>query len=190
MKNKNMLWFLGAAVVLVGVGVGIWSAFLLKDNSTRPGIEKKPIVRPIEESKDKVQVEMYFPNRKYVETGDESLPKFLTVKSGFDKKDPRLAEKVVRTLQKNPDNPALDAVIRSGLEVHDVRVEKGIAYVDFSGKNLFGGSLEETMLVQSLVRTLTGLEGIEKVQFLVDGQPRETLMGHISTMEPIGKEDL
>jgi spore germination protein GerM len=34
--------------------------------------------------------------------------------------------------------------------------------------------------------TLTQLENIDAVQFLVDGKKTETLMGHIYTMEPMG----
>jgi spore germination protein GerM len=49
--------------------------------------------------------------------------------------------------------------------------------------------LEEILLVEQVVTTLTGLPGLEKVQFLVDGERRDTLMGHVSADEPLGRED-
>jgi spore germination protein GerM len=76
------------------------------------------------------------------------------------------------------------------LRITGVRIEEATVYVDFSSDNLHGGSLEEILLVEQVVTTLTGLPGLEKVQFLVDGERRDTLMGHISADEPLGREDL
>jgi len=38
--------------------------------------------------------------------------------------------------------------------------------------------------------TLTELDNIKAVQFLVDGKKVETLMGHIYTMEPLKRDDI
>ena len=65
-----------------------------------------------------------------------------------------------------------------------------LAYVNFSSENLHGGSLQEMLLVNQIVKTLTALPGIDQVQFLVDGEKRETLMGHLSTDEPLSGDHL
>jgi len=54
---------------------------------------------------------------------------------------------------------------------------------------LSGGSLEEQLLVDSIVRTLTRLPELHAVRFLVDGKQVETLMGHVSTAQPISASD-
>jgi len=45
-------------------------------------------------------------------------------------------------------------------------------------------------LVHQIVRTVTGLPGIKQVQFLVNGEKAESLMGHIATNEPLSLENL
>jgi hypothetical protein len=60
-----------------------------------------------------------------------------------------------------------------------------MAYVDLVGDGLFGSSLEESLLISQIVSSLVvSFEEIENVQFLIDGEVADTLMGHIDVSEP------
>lgn len=65
-----------------------------------------------------------------------------------------------------------------------VTVEDGVAYVDFSSEGLNGGSVNEIVLIDQIVYTLSNsFEEIAAVQFTVDGEKVDTLMGHMDTSE-------
>ena len=66
----------------------------------------------------------------------------------------------------------------------------GTAIVDLGGPLLSTGwktgSQAELMLIYSIVHTLTSnLPAIRQVQILVNGQPAETLAGHVSIERPL-----
>lgn len=98
-----------------------------------------------------------------------------------------LAAAVVEELIKGSET-GLGRTIPDGTRVLDLRIEEGVAYVDFSQefkKNHWGGSAGEIMTVYSVVNSLAHLEGIEKVQFLLEGEQVEELLGHMYYGEPI-----
>jgi spore germination protein GerM len=74
--------------------------------------------------------------------------------------------------------------------VRDTELRQDTLVVDFERVGLGGGSLQERLLVESLVRTLTALPGVRRVRFLVDGKAAETLMGHVDVTKPISPNDL
>jgi len=73
-------------------------------------------------------------------------------------------------------------------EIHRVISDGDIAIIDLketASDSLSGGTLSETLLLQSLVLTLTGLKGIDQVQFLVEGEVSEAAFGHLDTTLPL-----
>lgn len=84
-----------------------------------------------------------------------------------------------------PEGP-LHATVPSNVRVLGVIVEDGLATVDLSGEILEApvGSSTEAIMISSMVNTLCGLPGIDRVFFTVEGKGVETLGGHISAEEP------
>lgn len=167
-------WFLPVAVVLV-VG-GLIGYFLVARN-------KAP------QAGDLTRVKLYYANTEYVRTGDESLPRVLPEEREVDVSTRPVAEAAVRGLTTPPRSERLGTALEK-LRLNGVHVREGIAYVDFAKAGLNGGSLEERLVVEQVVKTLTELEGIQAVQFLVDGKEPETLMGHIYVQEPLTRGDV
>ena len=67
------------------------------------------------------------------------------------------------------------------------------AVVNFSKEfqtNHPGGSAGETMTIQSIVNTLTTINGVERVQFMVEGRRIESLAGHYDLTAPMEREIL
>ena len=123
------------------------------------------------------EVTLYFVNREYVTTGNEELPKLLPFTRRIEVQEnggtgrENLVTDVLAELRKPPAGEAVTTALRDDLRINGVRVEETTVYVDFSSDNLHGGSLEEILLVEQVVTTLTGLPGLEKVQFCGRGTP-------------------
>lgn len=89
------------------------------------------------------------------------------------------------------DGPVGDLVpvIPSHTVVRDVRIADGTATVDFSREIVNGhpgGSLSELFTVYGLANTLaTNFPRLRQVRILVEGEPVETLKGHVALAEPV-----
>lgn len=148
--------------------------------------EEDEIVEPTPKT-DEVEVILYFANKEYVETGDESLEKLITEKRTVEYGDISLEERIVKELMKGPDSDKLSTVIPSNVKLLGVEVANGTAFVNFAGEGLYGGSMQESFTISQIVNSLVELDSVERVQFLIDGQKGETLMGHFEISEPFEK---
>ena len=133
-------------------------------------------------------VDLCYINNEYVNTGNEELPMVfyyrnqhvyaLEGRQYFSLLDETLREADI-------GNESVGTMITDKVQFNSVVVEDGTAYVDIAGENLSGSSLEEGLLISQIVYSLTGsFTEIERVQFLVDGNVAETLMGHYDTEGP------
>lgn len=127
-----------------------------------------------------VKITLYF--------SDTQADKLLPEEREVVKKGEPLEELVVRELIKGPSKKDMVKTIPEETRLLSLSVVDGVAYVNFSKEiqtRHWGGSAGETMTVYSVVNSLTGLEGIKKVQFLVEGKKVDSLLGHMDTSEPV-----
>ncbi len=141
------------------------------------------IVEPSPKTDEK-EVTLYFVNKKYVETGDEKLEKLIAEKRIVKYGDISLEEAVVRELMKGTENTELATEIPSNAKLINVEVSDGTAFVNFAQEGMYGGSLQESFTISQIVNSLLKLGSVKRVQFLIDGEKAESLMGHIYTMGP------
>ncbi|GFN34913.1 GerMN domain-containing protein [Tepidimicrobium xylanilyticum] len=146
-------------------------------------VEEDEIIEPTPNT-DEMEVTLYFANKEYIETGDESLEKLIPEKRVIQYGDISLEEMIVKELMKGPESEELSTVIPSNVKLLGVEVADGTAFVNFSSEGLYGGSLQEDFTIDQIVNSLVELGSVDRVQFLVDGQKAETLMGHIEITEP------
>jgi spore germination protein GerM len=137
---------------------------------------------------------LYFANREYVETGNDSLERLVAESITIDPAlvaggNDGLATALLQALDRNPRSSAALPVIPARIQIRSVHVREGIAELDLARAGLSGGSLEEQLFVHSIVRTLTQIPEVHAVRFLVEGKPTETLMGHMSTAQPLSTSD-
>ncbi len=85
------------------------------------------------------------------------------------------------------DSAKMVSLFPKGTKVRTMKVEDGIAYVDFSKEitDLPQGSYTELMLTTAIVNTLTEFPEIKKVQILVDGKKIASLKGHTDILDPL-----
>lgn len=131
------------------------------------------------------EVTLYFANKEYIDTGNEDLDKLIPEKRILEYGDISLEEVIVSELMKNPDNKNLSSAIPSTAKLLSIEVSDGTAYVDFSSDGISGGSLQEFFTINQIVASLLELEDIDQVQFLLDGEKTESLMGHFTVDEPL-----
>ncbi len=134
-------------------------------------------------------VTLYFANEEYIQSGDESMDKMLSYQDEVIADEDSVYIDTLEKLRELP-NTQCSSSINDKIQFIDVTLEEGTGYVDLASEGLNGGSLEEMFLVSQIVDTLIGsFDQISQVVFLVDGEPAETLMGHVDTLEPF-TEDL
>lgn len=119
---------------------------------------------------EKMTVTLYFGDdqAEYV-VGEQ---RDINIQDGSDS----LYKRVFLELMKGPETEGLQNSIPKGTELLSINVDNGICTVDLSSEfvdNSPGGTASERMTLWSVVNTLTGLKGIDKVQFLIEGEKRQ-----------------
>ena len=126
-------------------------------------------------------VTLYYVNPDYLETGDESVEPLITKEATLSLEEDEAEERYEETLELLADSEdGADTMIRYGM-VDEVAVSGGLATVNFDSEEMHGGSMEETYLIEQIVRTLIkSFDDVERVRFTVDEQEVDTLMGHLA----------
>ncbi len=146
---------------------------------------EEPAEEPAVEEKAE-EVTLFFGNNEYIITGDEQYEWMLTEVQEITYGDICLEEAIVRALMAGPkDTDNLSTGFTETIQLISVDVLDGTAYVNFASEGLNGGSMQESYIIGQVVESLTQLDSVDRVQFLVDGQEAETLMGHMSIEGPI-----
>lgn len=135
-----------------------------------------------------LEIEQYFASSAYVYEGKDEVNGELmpAVKYILQLKEEDNAYlEAVNSLRTLPeDKEGYCTMLDENYVCSDVTVVDGVAYVDFKSEGLSGGSINEIALINQIVYTLSNsFEEIAAVQFTVDGEKTETLMGHIDTSE-------
>ena len=88
---------------------------------------------------------------------------------------------------KPQESSKLENLFPQGTVVRSLKLENGIAYVDFSKeiRNIPQGSYTELMLTTAIVNTLTEFPEIKKVQILIEGKQVASLKGHTDLLDPL-----
>ncbi len=126
------------------------------------------------------QITLYF--------GDQEAMYLVPETRNIDQGDGILEAAIVNELVKGPQKEGSVPTIPEGTKVLSVTVSNGVAYVNFSNEFKtahWGGSAGERMTIYSVVNTLTELPEVEKVQFLLEGDKQESILGHMDTTVPI-----
>jgi len=170
--------------LMLAAGLTAFTGCGSKDNGAgQPDENTDPVVEEQDYS-----VTLFFANEDYITSGDESLEKFMVYQTDM-KAIPADAYKAALELLKTSPDQGYSTVITDQITFNDVYTEGDTAYVDLSSSGLNGGSLEETFLISQIVDTLLNtFPEIKQVQFLVDGQPTESLMGHFDASAPFSKD--
>lgn len=143
------------------------TASLNKDN-----VVNNPIINP--EKINRQKVVLYFLNEK----GVKLVPEERSIEV---KQSQTLEYQIVEQLIAGPAEDGNSAVIPQGTKVKDIKTEEGICYVNLTSDfvNKLSGSTErEKLIIYSIVNSLTELNTVNKVQFLIEGEKISEFKGH------------
>lgn len=97
---------------------------------------------------------------------------------------------IVSELIEGPSDENKTATIPSGTKIISVETKDGVCFVNLSKEFVtrnMGGTTSEILAVYSIVNSLTELNGVTKVQFLIDGEKRNEYI-HIMFSEPFERD--
>ena len=132
---------------------------------------------------DKIQVILYF--------SDDNAQSLLGESRQINQTGNPPKQAVVELI-KGPGNKNLYPTLPKATKVNALYISDKIAYIDLSSEVIRdhpGGSAGELLTVYSIVLTLTSFSEIEKVQILIDGDSRETLVGHVDVSVPLERDE-
>lgn len=104
--------------------------------------------------------------------------------------DNSMEKTVITELIKGPDGEGYYGTLPAGTKLLTVETKEKICFVNFSRElvdKFSGGSTEATLAIYSVVNSLTELDDIEKVQFLVNGEKVEWF-GEYAFSEPFERD--
>jgi hypothetical protein len=129
-------------------------------------------------------VEIYFPSLAEQGLVSEFHEIFATATAGDQIKQ------IVADLISGPTIDGATRALPGGTRLRQAYVlDGGIAWLDFSSElseGLTGGSEVELMTIFSIVNSVVAnVQSVRRVGFLINGQPVETLNGHVHLLNPI-----
>ncbi|MBQ7241337.1 MAG: GerMN domain-containing protein [Firmicutes bacterium] len=140
----------------------------------------------ITEPLDEVTVKLYFSN------GD-STGLDVEIRRIIVNPNQELGGYVLTELIKGPVDENLKPTVPPETKVLDLKVLDGVCYVDLSSDFVTkhsGGTSEELLTIYSIVNSLTSIEGIDKVQFLIEGEKQTTFKGGVDFSIQFTAKDL
>lgn len=165
--------------------VPVWERYKEKPVVTKEVPYKEEEIKEVQPvpTEEMVEINLYF---------SDSQAMYLVPEKRKIPQTPSLARQVVIELIKGPENSNLYPTIPQETQVNEVYIADDIVYIDLSEeifKNHPGGSSGELMTVYSIVNTLTEITPIRGVQILVEGNEKESLVGHIDISMPLIRDE-
>lgn len=101
---------------------------------------------------------------------------------------------IVEQLIAGPKAEGLYPTVPTGTKIRNIKTEENVCYVDLSSDFVSkhtGGSSAETLTIYSIVNSLTELDGVDKVRFLIEGEKVTEFKGHLDLSKAFERnEDL
>ena len=169
MKNKKLLYFI-IILIIIFIVLGIFFLFNSDDSKQNISNEITEYTPAQELSDDKIRktiISLYFKN---IETNSlVAEAKCIDAKELY--KEPY--SYLINMLITGPKNEKLESAIPEGTKVNSCTLKGNILYVDLSKEfidNAPSGIEEESIIIYSIVNTLTELNEVSGIKFLINGE--------------------
>ncbi len=147
----------------------------------RENVVLNPTISP--ENTEEREVILYFADEEELELVKE-------VRTIEFKQSQSIETNIVEQLIQGPEEEGHYRTIPEETKIRNIKTEGGICYVDLSSefvtKNT-GGSSAEYFAIYSIVNSLTELEEVNKVQFLIEGEKVGVYKSSLDISKPIGR---
>ena len=167
MKNKKILFYSAFIILFIIALLIIIKPNIFKKNKSIESLEYTPAQELSDDEIRKTIISLYFKN---IETNTLiAEAKCIDVKELY--KEPYTY--LINMLIAGPENGKLESAIPEGTKVNSCTLKGNTLYVDLSKEfidNAPSGIKEESMIVYSIVNTLTELNEVSGVKFLINGE--------------------
>ena len=190
MKSKKLLFYITISIILILIIIAL--VFFIKPKNSNENINNQIVeYTPAQELSDdeirKTIISLYFKN---IETNTlVAEAKCIDVKELY--KEPY--SYLINMLIAGPENEKLESAIPEGTKVNSCTLKGNTLYVDLSKEfidNAPSGIEEESMVIYSIVNTLTELNEVSGVKFLINGEENKSFKdGKISFKDTFTKND-
>ena len=189
MKNKKLLYCI---IILIIILIVLGTLFFFNSKDSNKNISNEITeYTPAEELSDdeirKTIISLYFKN---IETNSlVAEAKCIDAKELY--KEPY--SYLINMLITGPENGKLESAIPEGTKVNSCALKGNILYVDLSKEfidNAPSGIEEESMVIYSIVNTITELNEVSGIKFLINGEGNQSFKdGKISFKDIFAKND-
>jgi len=176
--HTSLVWSLTSLAFVDNVQIYVGDTYIRTRNRDNTHLYGSDIQQPFE----KIVVVLYF--------GDEMGISLTREERTIERNllNP-VEEYVMQLLLAGPAEEARRA-IPANVTLRSIYTENSISYVNFDSEFRAGSSAAERFMIFSIVNSLTELEHISKVQFLIDNRPIGEEMGfHLSLSTPIERDE-
>lgn len=177
MKHKNFI------KVLTSILIVLIMTFMIGCGDKKPSATDGNSIQP-NQKPEMVKATLYFP--------DSNAEFLVPVEVEIPKGTESLEKMILEALIKGPGKEDLGRALPIETKILSITKENDTAYVDFSREietKHWGGSTGETFTIYAVVNSLTELEDISKVQFLIEGSKDESIAGHYALNEPFERNE-
>ncbi len=171
-------------IILVLLLVGTLAVRYLQTRPTALAIDPK-LLQPEDRSRSRLQLELYFvtPDGKSfaVEKRD----------AGLELDD--LETRATTAMRNYIEGPKVDGALSlaKNLPMPTVFANKDTVFIDLQAawQKIQLGTQGELLLLCGITNTMLNLDGVQKIKFLLAGQPVESVGGHIPTSKPFTQKE-
>lgn len=145
-------------------------------------LKRPPWINSLIKGQEKVTaVQVYFSDKNALHL----IPVALAAQPTKEEDLPRAA--VTALLAGPPKDSGLLPTVWPGTRLRNFYIQEGIAFVDLSKEAIAygGGSIAETVFINSLLWTLTQFPSINRVQLLIEGEKKDYLPEGTPVKEPL-----
>ena len=168
-KNRKKIIAIITLIILIIIAIFIYNNISI-ENTTEEYHDYTPQEEISEEQMRQTKVVLFFANN---ETGElEAETKIIDANLLINEP----YKEIMNFLIKGPQSSNLKKLIPDGTAMHDIKVEKSCATINFSNEFLNYETEENKLkIINSIVNTLTNLKEINSVKFLINGEENENL---------------
>ncbi len=149
---------------------------------SRNNVKNNPSIDP--DKTDRQTVKLYF--------ADNTGAKLVAEERSIEvKQSLTLENQIVEQLIEGPERNSLNPTIPSSTSIKDIKTEEGICYVNLTQAFLRNNSPvnSEKITIYSIVNSLTELDNVNKVQFLIEGEKINEYKGDIDFSKPFERDE-
>ena len=165
MKTKKIIMYIAIIIlILFIVGIGF---LMIKNNDDNIVQEYTPAQEITDEQLRKTNIMLYF----YDGVNQKLVAEIRQIDSKELLKNPE--KKLIEYLIEGPKKSELLGLIPQGTKLINVELYNDTLFINFSKEFILNENIDKNIIIESILKTVTQLNEIEKIKILIEGKELE-----------------